>query len=46
MKHRIVLCLAVLALVATASPAETNYDRPGENWSWGYGVEEGGGGSS
>src|SRR5215470_13873014 len=46
MTYRIVLCLTLLSLVAIASPAETNYDRPGENWSWGYGVEEGGGGSS
>ena len=35
-----------LSLVATAQPAELPYDRPGENWNWGYGVEEGGGGSS
>src|SRR5215475_9190686 len=46
MTYRILLCLTLLSVVVTASPAETNYDRPGENWSWGYGVEEGGGGSS
>lgn len=46
MSHRILLCVALFSLVATAQPAELPYDRPGENWSWGYGVEEGGGGSS
>ncbi len=46
MTHRILLCVAILTLVASAQPAETPYDRPGENWNWGYGVEEGGGGSS
>jgi serine protease Do len=46
MSHRILLCLALLTLVAAAQPAELPYDRPGENWNWGYGVEEGGGGSS
>ena len=46
MSHRILLCVAVLALVAGAQSAEVPFDRPGENWNWGYGVEEGGGGSS
>jgi serine protease Do len=46
MSHRILLCAAVLALVAGAQSAEVPFDRPGENWNWGYGVEEGGGGSS
>ncbi len=46
MTHRILLCVAILTLVASAQPAELPYDRPGENWNWGYGVEEGGGGSS
>lgn len=46
MSHRILLCVAVFTFVASAYSAETPYDRPGENWSWGYGVEEGGGGSS
>jgi serine protease Do len=46
MSHRILLCVALFSLVATAQPAELPYDRPGENWNWGYGVEEGGGGSS
>jgi membrane-associated protease RseP (regulator of RpoE activity) len=46
MTHRILLCLVVLSFAASAQPAELPYDRPGESWSWGYGVEEGGGGSS
>ncbi|MBI1739677.1 MAG: PDZ domain-containing protein [Acidobacteriales bacterium] len=46
MTHRILLGVVLLTLVATAQPAELAYDRPGENWNWGYGVEEGGGGSS
>ncbi|MFY9559759.1 MAG: PDZ domain-containing protein [Terriglobales bacterium] len=46
MTHRILLCVALFTLVASAQPAELPYDRPGENWNWGYGVEEGGGGSS
>jgi serine protease Do len=46
MSHRILLCVALFSLVATAQAAELPYDRPGENWNWGYGVEEGSGGSS
>lgn len=46
MSHRILLCVTILTLVASAQAAEVPYDRPGENWNWGYGVEEGGGGSS
>jgi serine protease Do len=46
MTHRILLCAAVFTLIASAQSAELPYDRPGENWNWGYGVEEGGGGSS
>ena len=46
MSHRILLCVTLFSMVATAQPAELPYDRPGENWNWGYGVEEGGGGSS
>jgi predicted metalloprotease with PDZ domain len=46
MLHRILLCMASFALTATMYSAEVPYDRPGENWNWGYGVEEGGGGSS
>ena len=46
MSHRILLCVAALSLVASVQAAELPYDRPGENWNWGYGVEEGSGGSS
>jgi len=46
MTRRILLCLTVSTLVAITYAAETNYDKPAESWSWGYGVEEGGGGSS
>jgi serine protease Do len=46
MSHRILLCAAVFTLAVGAYSAEVPYDRPGENWNWGYGVEEGGGGSS
>ncbi len=46
MSHRILLCVTLLALLTSAYSAELPYDRPGENWNWGYGVEEGGGGSS
>src|SRR2546421_3726425 len=46
MTHRILLCVAFFTCVAVAFGAETPFDRPGESWSWGYGVEEGGGGSS
>jgi len=42
--HRILLCLAVLSLLATAYAGESY--APGESWSWGYGGEEVGGGSS
>jgi membrane-associated protease RseP (regulator of RpoE activity) len=34
-------------MLSMAAPAaELPYDRPGENWNWGYGGEEGSGGSS
>ena len=46
MTHRILVCAVLLTWVAIAFGAETPFDRPGESWSWGYGVEEGGGGSS
>jgi serine protease Do len=45
MLSRILLCLAVLPLMASAQPPESNY-APGENWTWNYGGEEVGGGSS
>jgi serine protease Do len=46
MSHRILLGVAILMLIASAQSAELPFDRPGESWSWGYGGEEGGGGSS
>ena len=46
MTHRMLLCVALFSLMVAAQAAELPYDRPGENWNWGYGVEEGGGGSS
>jgi membrane-associated protease RseP (regulator of RpoE activity) len=46
MSHRILLCLALLSLAVGVQAAEVGSDRPGENWNWGYGVEEGGSGSS
>jgi serine protease Do len=46
MTHRILICLAMFTLVAAVYAAEVPYDKPGESWNWGYGVEEGGGGSS
>lgn len=50
MSHRTMHCVAtivaMIALVSSAQAAEVPFDRPGENWNWGYGVEEGGGGSS
>jgi serine protease Do len=46
MIHRFLLCMFLLTLVASAQPAELPYDGPGESRSWGYGSEEGGGGSS
>jgi len=50
MIHRFLLCMflfsLVVSLVANAQPAQSNYDGAGENWNWGFGSEEGGGGSS
>lgn len=46
MTHRILLCLAVLSLLSVAQSEELRYDTTGENWSWGYNADEGGGGSS
>jgi serine protease Do len=50
MISRFLLCMGFFSLVASlasiAQPAESNYDQRGENWSWSYGSEEGGGGSS
>ncbi|MGA3090242.1 MAG: PDZ domain-containing protein [Terriglobales bacterium] len=50
MTHRFLLCFFVFTLVAGAQPADSNavldYDRADDSWSWGYGSEEGGGGSA
>lgn len=50
MIHRFLLCMflfsLVVSLASSAQPEQLNYDGTGENWSWGYGSEEGGGGSS
>jgi len=36
----------VVCLSSSAQPEQSSYDGTGESWSWGYGSEEGGGGSS
>jgi serine protease Do len=50
MIHRFLLCMflfsLVVSLASSAQPEQSNYDGTGESWSWGYGSEEGGGGSS
>ena len=46
MIHRFLLCMFLFSLAASAQPAQLSYDGTGESWSWGYGSEEGGGGSS
>jgi len=50
MIHRFLLCMflfsLVVSLVSSAQPEQSNYDGTGESSSWGYGSEEGGGGSS
>ena len=46
MIYRFLLCMFLFPLVASAQPAQLSYDGTGESWSWGYGSEEGGGGSS
>ena len=46
MIHRFLLCIVVLMLVASAQSEQLYYDATGENWSWGYGSEEGGSGGS
>jgi predicted metalloprotease with PDZ domain len=46
MIHRFLLCMFLLTLVASAQPAESPHGDTGESWSWGYGSEEGGSGSS
>jgi len=44
--HRFLLCIVFLSLVASAQPDERAYNGNGESWSFGYGSDEGGGGSS
>ena len=46
MMHRFLLCIVFLSLVASAQPDERAYDATGESWSFGYGSDEGGGGST
>jgi len=46
MIHRFLLCTFLFSLVASAQPEQLNRESTGESWSWGYGSEEGGGGSS
>ncbi len=46
MIYRFLLCMFLLTLVGSAQATELSRDGTGENWSWGYGSEEGGGGSS
>jgi serine protease Do len=42
MIHRFLLCLFLFSLVASAQPADLNYDYTGETWYWNSGSEEGG----
>ena len=46
MMHRFLLGMVFLSLVASAQPDQRAYDANGENWSFGYGSDEGGSGSS
>src|ERR1700680_4404351 len=50
MIHRFLLCIflfsLVVSLASSAQPEQSSYDDTGESWSWGFGSEEGGGGSS
>jgi serine protease Do len=46
MLYRILLGVTLLTWVGVAQPEETSFERPGENWSWGSGSDESGGGSS
>ena len=46
MKYRFLLGIVFLSLVASAQPDERAYDANGESWSFGYGSDEGGSGSS
>lgn len=46
MLHRFLLCIIFLSLVASAQPDERSTDGNAESWSFGYGSDEGGSGSS
>ena len=46
MLHRFLLCIMFLSLVASAQPDERATDGNAESWSFGYGSDEGGSGSS
>jgi serine protease Do len=46
MIHRFLLCVFLFALAVTAYSEQLNYNVTGENWSFGYGSEEGSGGTS
>jgi len=46
MTHRVVISMAMFTLGFSLYAAEVPFDKPGESWNWGYGMEEGGGGSS
>src|ERR1019366_8066545 len=46
MIHRFLFCIFLLTLAASAQPAESPHGDTGESWSWSYGSEEGGSGSS
>ncbi len=45
MIHRFLLCMFLFSLVASAQPADSNYDYTGETWDWSNGSDEGGGSS-
>src|SRR5271166_6424502 len=45
MIHRFLLCMFLFSLVASAQPADSNYDYTSETWDWSNGSDEGGGSS-
>ena len=45
MIHRFLLCMFLFSLVASAQPADSNYDYAGETWDWNNGSDERGGSS-
>jgi len=45
MIHRFLLCMFLFSLVASAQPADSNYDYTSETWDWSSGSDEGGGSS-